>query len=527
MDKLRFLDASFLYLETPDTPMNIASVQMLALPAGTSATSFCQAQAQHIEARLGHLPVLTKRLLETPLGMDHPVWIEAANFDLNRHLQQRTLQAPGNRWQLEDLVARLHEQPLPRDQPLWQFTLIDGLGPDHCNDCDNPSNTAVLYCKYHHACIDGMAGQSIIDVLFSTDPARPTATRPRQPAKTKAPGTLELLRDAGRTLWQQSSGAGSNLAERLQAAQRLGGRWWRGQGELGALGDGVPKTPFNTSASPYRTWAMASLPLQDIRNLGKTQGASINDMVMAICALAVRRYLLRHHALPAQPLRCGVPVSLRSADDPGMNNQVTMLMASMDTSSDDPLVCLAALQASMATGLAVTRDTQTLTSGDLHLPGLATALQAMVRLYGATGLAAMLPPVVNLVVSNVKGPRRPMYLCGARMLTHYPVSIASHGATMNITVQSYCERIDFGITACLEAVPDVRSLRDDLTAAWQDLRAAVLAANSPGPGSRSEISAGATSEAQAGNTAAAAAAPGMGPAYSLAAEWGAQRAAQG
>jgi WS/DGAT/MGAT family acyltransferase len=275
-------------------------------------------------------------------------------------------------------------------------------------------------------------------------------------------------------LFDQSFGWTARLDERRKAMSRLFGRVMRGQEGLGALYGEAPRTPFNCAVSPYRTWSAASLPLHEIKAVAKSRGATLNDAVMAVCAAGLRRYLLRHDALPATPLRCGVPVSLREPGDTSMRNQVTMLVASLATDVADPIERMLAIKASMQVGKGVVADTGALQVDDLHVPGLSAMMSTASLWAERLRVADFMAPMVNVVISNVRGPVRPMYLHGAKMCSHFPVSIPAHSVALNLTVQTYVDRVDLGVTACLEAVPDVAALRDDIVAGWLELKAAAI-----------------------------------------------------
>lgn len=187
MDKLKILDASFLYAETDSTPMHIAGVQHLEVPESARATYFDDLR-QYLADRVHLIPFMTRRLKTTPLGMDHPVWVRDTEFDIDHHVHRTTVPSPGTPRQLEQVVARLHEQRLDRRRPLWDFWLIEGLA----------DGTVVWYTKYHHACIDGMAGQAIVDTLFSETPAIPPIPERAADRDDEDPGPLSLFWDAAR-----------------------------------------------------------------------------------------------------------------------------------------------------------------------------------------------------------------------------------------------------------------------------------------------------------------------------------------
>ena len=457
MHKLGITDASFLYMESPASPMNIGSVQLLDVPA---RETFFDELKCYLAARVHAIPFMCKRLKSTPLTLDQPVWVADTTFAIDNHVSRVRLGAPGSWAQLEAMVARLHEAPLPRNRPLWAFYYIEGLA----------SGQVAWFSKYHHACIDGMAGQGIIDILFSksaaTDPPLVEAAHDEP-----EPGALDLVLDAARSLFDQSFSWTSRIEGQRKAIARLFNRAIQGQDGLGALYGAAPRTPFNRAISRYRAWSAASLPLHELKAVAKSQGATMNDVVMSVCAAGLRRYLVRNHALPDAPLRCGVPVSLRAPGDTTMSNQVTMLVATLATDVADPLERLRAIKASMLLGKKVVADTGALQPNDLHVPGL-PAMMATASLWAERlRLADYVTPMVNVVISNVRGPARPMYLHGARMCSHFPVSIPAHTVALNLTVQTYVDRIDLGVTACLEAVPDVADLRDDIVEGWRELRA--------------------------------------------------------
>ncbi|HET6473589.1 MAG TPA: wax ester/triacylglycerol synthase family O-acyltransferase [Pseudomonadales bacterium] len=460
MHKLGITDASFLYMESPSNPMNIGSVQLLDVP---TRIGFFNDLKQYLAQRIHAIAFMRKRLKSTPFTLDQPVWVDDPDFDIDNHVVRVQLSAPGTWQQLEALVARLHETVLPRARPLWAFYYIEGLA----------TGQVAWFCKYHHACIDGMAGQAIIDVLFSRDPATDPPMAPL-PEREPEPGALDLMFDAARSLLDQSLRFPSRLDDQRKALGRLAGRVLKGRDGLGALYGEAPRTPFNCAISPYRTWSAASLPLLEMKAVAKAQGTTLNDVVMASCAAGMRRYLLRNAALPPAPLRCGVPVSLRAPGDTSMRNQVTMLVASLATDVADPIERLQAIKASMNVGKGVVADTGALQPDDLHLPGLSTMMSTASLWAERFRVADYMAPMVNVVISNVRGPMKTMYLHGAKMCSHFPVSIPSHSIALNLTVQTYVDRVDLGVTACLEAVPDVADLRDDIVDGWQELKSLVL-----------------------------------------------------
>jgi len=466
VQKLGIVDASFLYFERDGALMNIASVQRFVKPReDLDMPEFHGQLKRYLAARVHGVDFMTRRLQWTPFDLDQPAWATDPSFDIARHVLRTRLSPPGSDRQLEALIARLHERPLDRGRPLWEMHLIDGL----------QDGTFALYSKYHHAAVDGVAAQQIMNVLYGDTPDRNPLPAPA--TQTDAVSRGQLLFDALLNLAMQPVEQFAAMSERLASLARVNARLR--DGTAGAASLRAPHTPFNVRVSDYRAFASASLPLAEMRALGKRVGASANDVLLAVCAEGLRRYLQRSSQLPDAPLIAGVPVSVRAASDHSFRNKVSMLRASLETQIDDPLDRLKAIAESTRAGKALLADARGLLPDDVHIPGLASFLQYANRVAGRLPWSEMVEPACNVLISNVPGPRKTKYLLGAEMLSHHPVSIAADGSALNITVQSYCGRLDLGITACLEAVPDVEDMRDDILAGWTALNKRLRS----GPGS--------------------------------------------
>ncbi len=456
IQQLTLTDASFLYNESASTPMHIAAVQVFDVPAARRTTFHRDLQA-HYAKRLHLVAFFTRRAVAMPLGLDHPVW-ESCAVDLDHHIRQVQLPAPGSRAQLEAMIADLHAQPLDRNRPLWRYWVIEGYEGDK----------TVFYTKMHHSAIDGMAGQALLDLMYSDTPdvaddvVEARAEVHSNPAERMGHAMRSLVLEP----WRQAA----RLAEQWDALRRMGTHLARGR-DLGAYTRPAPSSPLNVSVGRRRSFAIGTLPLPAMRALAKAQGAKLNDVFMAVCAGALREHLLATGSLPPTSLLAGVPVSLREPGDAAMNNQVTMMLCSLATEIADPVERLKAVRDSAGTAKRVVAMTKELMAADAHVPGLPGAMAML------AGVSALLPPGVpipafcNVVISNVPGPRRAKFLLGARMLTHHPVSIAAHGLAVNLTVQSYVDRMDFAVTACHAALPDADVLLDRMLAAWEALHA--------------------------------------------------------
>jgi WS/DGAT/MGAT family acyltransferase len=462
MKQLSITDAAFLYMETERMPMTIAGLQLLELPPERQATFVDELKAL-FEERKHLVPYLTNKVRFLPGNFDQPVWEKDQNFDINNHISVVDLGGNATIAEVEDTIARLHEQRLPRDRPLWRLVVITGI----------ENNRIGYYNAVHHACVDGMGGQAAMLLLMDMSP---------EPAKTEPPvekpepdvsaaglviGAFEKLATSSLESWTQ-------FPQTMKTAARLLSRAIDPDRDFGALGQGAPKISFNTSIGSKRTYAVGRLPLIEIKSIARALECSVNDLFMAITSEALRTYLGRRDELPDESLVAGIPVSLRAEGDTTTNNQVGMMTASLATDIADPRERIAAIRASANVGKALSRDLNGGSTAEVHVFGLPWLLQGAGRMLERFDLADRIAMPMNLVISNVIGPRYQLYSNGARVLTQFPVSIPTHGNGLNLTVQSYLDYMDFSITAGEKAMTDPRQFRDDMIRAFFDLRGEVL-----------------------------------------------------
>lgn len=486
MRQLSGLDASFLYLETGSSFGHVNSLAVYERPKGKKHADFspyaaCRAQ---IESRLAMLEPFRRRIVEVPFGLDHPWWIMDPDFDLDFHLRHIAIPPPGDDEQLGEQIARIIGRPMDRSRPLWEIYVLEGLS----------SGDFGVLTKLHHATIDGASGAQFASMLLDREPGKTTPGTVEVPdwEREPLPSDLEIL---ARTAGQ--------LAKRPVKLVRLQVRALRTLADItrnegfnvmadivsrpipGPVGEGVrrilhgtgsddpvdidappplptgsaPPTPFNQSITPHRRFAFRSVPLADIKKIKSTLGCTVNDVVMAVCAGALRRYLLDHDALPDKPLIAGIPVSIRTGDeDDPWTNRVSAIFAPLPTDLDDPLARIAAVNASMTAA----KEQFDLIPADLLVEasnmipaGLANRAARLATRF-RLGDRVSLP--INLIISNVPGPRESLYMGPARLAHYYPVSTVVEGQGLNITVQSYCDVLDFGLVACRELVPDLWDL---------------------------------------------------------------------
>jgi diacylglycerol O-acyltransferase len=462
MQQLTGLDAAFLALETTNSTGHVGGVCVLD-PKDAPAPLTLTRLTQVLGERLPLVPVLRRKLLNVPFGLDQPYWVDDANFDIEYHIREIALPRPGSDAQLTEQVARLHARPLDRSRPLWEIYLITGLA----------KRRAAVYTKIHHSAIDGASGAELLTILLDLTPegrvVPPQA--PFTPAPPPGPVALAAMA-AAKLAWRpvetvrftnELVRAVPTLAPALSTL--VGGMLGlnRGDGEVIPTTPGrAPMTPFNAQITPHRRLALRSVDLDSVKTVKNAFGVSVNDVVMAMSAGALRRWLGDHHALPDAPLIAMIPVSVRDpASKAAMGNKVSAMLAALPTNVADPgdrvQIVHAATQTAKAQQAVIPQGLIDQVS-DFAPPAL-TARAA--RVVFATGVLHRLPPF-NVCISNVPGPNVPVYLCGAKLLAHYPVSVITDGQGLNITLVGYLGQLHFGLVSCRELIPDLDVLADYL-----------------------------------------------------------------
>jgi diacylglycerol O-acyltransferase len=467
MQQLSGLDAAFLAMENTAVTGHVGSLCLLDT---ADAPVDLERLTRLMTERLPFIPVLRQRLVEVPLGLDQPYWVDEPGFDLEFHLREIALPAPGNDRQLHEQVARLHARALDRSRPMWEMYLISGLAGGRTG----------VYTKVHHAAIDGVAGAELLTQLLDLTPGG--RRLPPAPAHVQeaVPGGASLLLRAAATVGghpRRAARVVAGLVRAVPAAAVLAAPfvrrslgWGERDGGVIAAAGPAPATRFNRPITPHRRFATCSLSLAEVKAVKNAFGVTVNDVFGAVCAGALRRYLEGHGELPDAPLVAMMPVALSApGGDGGPGNRVSAMYTAIPTLLADPADRIAASH--RATQLAKAQHAM-LPPGlvDDVTSFLAPALAARgARVAASAGLLSRLHPF-NVVLSNVPGAAVPAYLAGALLLAVYPVSVVTEGVGLNITVQSYHGAMHFGLIACRELVPDLADLADLLVAEFAELR---------------------------------------------------------
>jgi diacylglycerol O-acyltransferase len=477
VERLSGIDAGFLYMETPTLHMHtlkISIVDPATVPGGYSFALVGEVLGE----RLHLLPPFRRRLVEVPGGLHHPLWVEDPDFDLAHHLHRAEIAAPGGLREFGDLISDIASRQLDRHYPLWELWVVEGLEHGHIG----------FVAKIHHAAADGVAAAAMLANVLQAeaDPGgRPEdeadpgpVAPPSQPWRPEPiPTGTERLVDAARDLLRNIASL-PGLLRRTAAGLAAVLRRQRSGALSPPLPFSTPRTSFNRALTPNRWFAMAALPLEEVKAVRRALDVTMNDVVLALCAGALRRYLDERGELPERPLLAGVPVSTGRVDDEQrlVGNRVSNLFTSLRTDIADPVerlraihdVTQAAKEVQNALGAEMLVEWSEVTPPRIF--------SAWMRLYSRLKLADRHRPPINLVISNVPGPRQPLHIAGGRLLDIYSMGPILEGIGLNITVWSYVDRLGFGLVACRETMPDLWDLADHLHDALAELRKAAQAA---------------------------------------------------
>ena len=448
MKALTVNDQMFLWLERRNQPMHVGGLQLMSAPRGAPADFFGKL-SDRVRQFTAAQPPFNQRLVKK-LGRWH--WDEDRDFDLEMHFKHLALPHPGRIRELLTLVSKLHSNLLDRERPMWELYLIEGI----------EGGRAALYSKIHHALVDGVAAMRMLQRAMSEEPAGELIPLWAQPPKKREgtpPGPLEIL---GGILGE----ARAQLSTLPTVAREL----YRSVRDARKNPDYVsvfqaPRCVLNQRITGSRRFAAQSWELERIKAAGRAHDATLNDIVLAMCASALRRYLQDLDALPEKPLIAMVPVSLRR-DDSDSGNQVAMILANLATHIKDPLDRMAAIKRSMQNS----KDRYAKMNQKEILNYLG-AVMAPAGLNLVTGLAPKWQ-ACNVVISNVPGPKKTLYFGGAKLEGSYPVSIVLDGFALNITLNSYVDKLEFGLIACRRTLPHMQRLLDYLEAGLHELEGA-------------------------------------------------------
>jgi WS/DGAT/MGAT family acyltransferase len=466
-ERLTGFDATFVYTESPVSRFEIASCVITNPPDSLVPYAF-DAVREVVESRLHLAPRMRQRMVRVPFELDKPEWVDDPDFDVCNHLHRGALPEPGGQAELERYIEDVLSRRLDRRRPLWELHVIEGL----------EGGRVAGLVKTHHAAVDGIAGFEMLTTFLDESPEAPQiqaeAWRPEpMPSFTSRvaralPGwaaqpvrSARLFADLARGALRRRQ-APSEPDPTVERSARVGRA-------------DAPATPFNTSITGARRVALIDLPFDDVKAIGATADATINDVLVAVVGGGVRAFLQRHDELPDAPLVAFVPVSTRDESGDG-GNRTSLLYASMATHLDDAAERLQTVRASTRRSKSAHKRGGAGVPTDLTAVAGPVAAGLIGRALGDLGLSRRLRLGGNVVVSNIPGPDRPLYLAGVPVERLYPFGPVIEGNALNVTVLSYQRRhLSLGVVADRRAVPDLDELATDIRTAFDELAKAILA----------------------------------------------------
>src|SRR3954449_1914524 len=482
MHQLTSLDAQFLAIESPKTYGHVGGLAVYDPSTAPGGEITHEDICRLVSERLHLLPPFTRKLVPVPLGLDHPYWIEDADFDIRFHIRESAVPPPGDDRQLARTIERIFARPLDRTRPLWELYLVHGL----------EGGRFALLTKIHHSVVDGVSGNEILSTLLDVSPEGREIDPPDSSAKERGerrPSDLEMLgrgllgpprqplrmvRSIPTVVPNLSDFPGVGAIPGAPTAVKALTKAWgllpgtRDVGVLETTTARPPKTPFNGRISAHRSFSFGSLSLDAVKQLKNELGITVNDVVVALCATAVRDWLLERDALPEDPLVAMVPMSVRTEEEKGTyGNRVSMMIVPIPTDVDDPRERLMRAHETLKSAKERHRalPADLLTDATSFIPPAVHARASRLTME----LGGRLAPPLNLVISNVPGPRDPLYLAGAQLQANFPVSVVTDGVGLNMTVMSYRDHVDFGLVGDRNLMGDAWPLMEGLESSLDEL----------------------------------------------------------
>lgn len=447
MQQLSGLDSSFLYLETPNTPMHVGGLNVYE-----GSLTFDEFK-EFLAERLHLAPRLLQRLVNVPLGLGNPSWVDDPDFDIDLHLHHTALPKPGDWKSLRELASRKFSQALDRNRPLWEFIFVEGLD----NVPQVPKGSVAIICKIHHAAIDGASGAEILGLLFdASSKPRKIPSPPKREIK-QIPSNLSLLTKSYVNLIKSPFKIPKLLFNTSKAILATGKVSRIETSEIPRAVFNAPHCILNQPVSSRRLWNSALLSFGRVKALrSAVEGSTLNDVVLTICTGALRRYLLEKDELPDKPLVAMIPVNTRSkTEKDGMGNQVSAMLIQLPTDLDNPVDQLRQLHQNTQRGKAY-QDAIGAKQMTDYAEFIPFALGAGAsRLYTRMQVSKHHRPIFNLVITNVPGPQIPLYMNGKLMLANMGTAPIFDGMGLIIPVLSYNGVLSFSPTTASNIMPDV------------------------------------------------------------------------
>ncbi len=459
------MDATFLYIETPTSPMHIGSVAVIE-----GSLEFEKFKAT-IQSRIHMIPKLRQRLVYVPMSIDYPYWVDDPHFDIDMHIQHIALPKPGNWKTLRKVASQIFSEPLDQSRPLWSFTFVEGL-----DDIPQvPKGSVAVISKVHHVAIDGVGGAGLLSLIFDFTPEVKDIPEPRPFKPKPLPNELAMILKSTMSFVEKPLKFPKLISEALTASFKAGVLTRVKKIDLPAAPFSAPPTPLNGIISPKRKWNTAIISLERIKALKNIMQTTLNDVMLAICAGALRRYLLEKEKLPIKPLVAMVPISTRSKEeDKEEGNNISSMLVQLATNIEDPIKRLEAIHENTVRGKSYQGaiGAKTLANMAEAIP-FGVANQAA-RLYSRFQIAEMHRPVFNVTITNVPGPPIPLFLNGHKLLSIMGMAPIIDGMGLIITIFSYDGHVTISSTSDANSMPDIDRFSRYIRESVNELETAIL-----------------------------------------------------
>jgi WS/DGAT/MGAT family acyltransferase len=466
MEQLQGMDASFVSLETPRSPMHIGSI--LIYDPSTAPGGFVRFKdiLEFYRSRMQLSKTMRQKLVRVPFNIDYPYWVEDPDFDLEYHVRHVALPKPGDWRQLCIQAARIFARPLDLTRPPWEFTIVEGLD----NVPGVSKGSFAIVTKVHHAAIDGMSGIDLMQALHTQTPDEGAPNKPDTWKPDREPNRFGLFAKGYVRAWINPVRQLGVTARSVPGAYKTVRGLVKGDFDVDAAIK-APRTRFNTKVSPHRVTEGRSFPLKNISALrGLAEGAKVNDVMLAIIGGALNKYLTKKGELPKDTMTAMAPISVRSEGEKNaMGNQVSAMIAPLGTHIADPAERMRYVfeQTSRSKAMMKAMGARQMTEMSKTSPQLFMALGA--QLYTRLGIANVIKPMVNTIVTNVPGPPVPIYSFGAKLIHMQGLLCLLDGVALGHVVQSYIGQATISFTACRDAMPDPEYYAQCLQESYEEM----------------------------------------------------------
>ena len=464
LESVSGLDATFLYGETSTSPMHVGSVSIIE-----GSLEFETFKAV-IESRIHQIPKLRRRLMSIPMSIDYPYWVDDPHFNIDMHLNHVALPQPGDWKQLRKMASRIFSEPLNTSRPLWSFTFVEGLN----NLSQVKKGSVAIIAKIHHVAIDGVGGAGLLAILFDMSPEKRPIKEPKPYNPKPLPNELGLILKSSVEFAKKPLKLPTLVKHTIESTVKAGFLTRAQHLDLPTAPFTAPSTPINGIIASKRLWNTTILELDRVKKLKSIMKTTLNDIILAICSGAIRRYLLEKEKLPKKPLVAMVPISTRKDTDKQDGNILSAMLVQLATDIEDPIERLETIYENTIKGKTYQGAMGAKSLADLaEVVPFGIANQAA-RLYTRFNVAKLHKPVFNLVITNVPGPQMPIYLQGHKMHSIMGMAPIIDGMGLIITVLSYNGRITISPTSDISSMPDLNNFSKYILEAANELEEKIL-----------------------------------------------------